>query len=357
MTRTNEIHISDVRTFRACRRRWDWASGMRQNLERIIPYAPFFTGKAIHAALEFHYQDSTTFESTLDKYLEREWANVESLGTLWPAEINVLEEQIDLIYKLLNHYRLWVAWDTRNYSDANLEFLHMEYPFEVEMPGLDGVKVGGRFDGIVKHRKTDKIWVFETKTARSIQQLIATLTLDEQCTLYTWAAKQAFGEDVEGVLYNVLRKKAPATPSYLQSGLFSKNKAIDTTHLHFRSCIQEDFPGWFEETIEEEYGEVLQALVPNEQKFFMRFPVKRSEVEIEMMLQGLRSTAVEMLNPQISIYPAPSFMTCNFCTFKSPCIAMNQGSNYKVLLDAEFQPRESATSMRPDKEDEDVGEV
>lgn len=35
------IHISDLKSFIECRRKWDWSSLMRQGLERVAPYAPF----------------------------------------------------------------------------------------------------------------------------------------------------------------------------------------------------------------------------------------------------------------------------------------------------------------------------
>lgn len=357
-----EVHISDIRTFRSCRRRWNWSSRLRQNLERIVPYAPFFTGKAIHAALEFYYQDAATFEETLDKYLQEEWKNVESLGTLWPMEVEKIEEQIELIYGLLDHYRVWAAWNERRFGDSNLEFLHMEYPWELPMPDWpedagEAPILAGRFDGVVRQRSTGAIWIYETKTTRSIEQFLNTLPLDEQCTLYTWAAKQVWGaENVGGVLYNLIRKKPPQRPSVLRSGELSKAKSIDTTHFYYMTVIKEHFPDWSDETIEDQYGEVLEALRPNEFKFFLRNPVVRSDEEIAITMDGLRRTALEMLNREVSIYPSPSWSTCSFCTFKSACLALSQGSDYQVLLDAEYQVRESATSMRKsnDEEEDDV---
>ena len=346
------IHISDIRTFRSCRRKWQWSSGLQMNLEPVIPYVPFFTGKALHAALEFYYRDGVPLDQTVDKYLLSEKENMERVDDLWPAEKTSFEEQIDLIRDMIYHYSLWQAQDERKYADKNLEFISLEQGFEIPLPLPDFVgehpdaTLGGRFDGIVKHKGTGQYWIWETKTTRSATELTRSLVNDEQCGVYMYAASKMLGVPVVGVLYNILRKKTPTEPKMLQNGSLSQARSIDTTAFHYLSTIRSCFPDWSKETIEQEYGEMLASLLPNEDKFFLRYPVHRSDVEIKMLMTNVYHTAIEMMNPQLALYPAPNWLNCNFCQFRSPCLAMNAGGNYRVLLEEEYQHRESATSMR-----------
>ena len=349
---TKAVHISDIRSFRSCRRRWDWTSGLRGNLESIAPYPPFFTGRAVHSALEMYYQDKDTFEVTLQEYFKREEENLAKLGALWPQEVEQIAEQIDLIQGIMEHYTIWQSRDTTKFSDRNLEFVDMEIDFEVplfiEQQG-NPVMFAGRMDGLVKHTPTGEYWIWEAKTTRSIQELLNSLANDEQSGMYLWAARHLYPDlPIKGVLYNIMRKKAAMTPKMLNNGGLSKSVSIDTTSYYFRHCVKQIF-GWeLDETVEEEYGDFLQDLEKNDTKFFMRYPVYRSQTELDNLVRGIRDTAKEMLDPKIAVYPCPSWNTCNFCSFRSPCITMNAGGNYESLLGAEYQVRESQTSMRSD---------
>lgn len=351
---TGAIHISDIRTFRSCRRKWSFASPLKANLEPTVPYLPFFTGKAFHAALEFYYRDGIPFSDTVDKYLEVEKEAMES--DLWDSERDALDEQIEMLRDIIFHYSLWQAQDTRKYSDRNLEFVSLESEFDIPMPMPNGqdhptLRLGGRLDGIVKHKETGQMWIWETKTSRSISELTKSLMNDEQLGVYMYAARKALGIPVVGVLYNIVRKKSPTEPKILANGGLSKAKNIDTTSYHYLSCIKNEFPDWSNETIMDEYGDILASLLENDSKYFSRYPVYRSDVELKMLMENIYYTALEMVDPNLPLYPSPSWVSCNFCSFRSPCLAMNAGSDYKVLLDAEYKERTHNISMRPEGEE------
>lgn len=340
-----EIHISDIRTFRTCRRKWGWSSMLKRGLEPYITYAPFFTGRAIHESLEDYHGGKLGLLEAFDAYIERESKAMEDQGDLWPEEQTVLDEQIELARALLNHYLLWQANSDHRYADKNYDYLELEYSWK--SPGLipntnnDTVKFifAGKFDGLVYNRVTDEYWLWETKTTRSIPQMLNTLTTDEQSALYLYAARRIFDVPISGVMYNMLRKKAPVRPKSLRTGLLSKSKNIDTTSFYYKQCVLDEFPDWSDETVDEFYGDILEALVPNEYKYFLRYPIYKSGAEIRHTIDGLYWTALEMISPDTKIYPSPGWMTCTFCNFKSPCLAMNAGSDYEVLLQEEYRKR------------------
>lgn len=337
------IHISDVRSFRQCRRRWEWSSGLKRNLEPYVVYPPFFTGRAIHTALEHHYRDGEDILAALTNFVVTERDAMSEQGTLWPQEETTFEEQVMLAFDMLGHYRAWQAQDTKKYSDRNLKFLELEYPFDVPYVTDAGgtsrkFRIAGRFDGFVYNTLTEEYWIWETKTSRSISELIGTLGNDEQSALYMYAAQKTFKKPITGVLYNVIRKKSPAHPRVLQNGLLSK-AAIDTTSFCYRQDVQEQYPDWDEDTVTEYFGDILASLEENEQKYFMRWPVYKTPLQIRNVMNGVYATAVEMLNPKTVLYPAPNWLQCNFCHFKSPCLTRDMGGDYEVLLKEEYRER------------------
>ena len=54
-----EIHVSDVRTYKSCRRRWDWSSPLRGNLEPNFTPPHFFIGRAVHYAAASFLENGT----------------------------------------------------------------------------------------------------------------------------------------------------------------------------------------------------------------------------------------------------------------------------------------------------------
>lgn len=348
-----EIHISDVRTFKQCRRKWEWSSMLRRGLESTKPYAPFFTGRAIHHCLEHYYAHHVTFDKALEIFLATEKEKMEATGALWPVESEIFDQQIDLIRGLLDHYRLWLGYDAGRWADDQLDFISMETSFSVPIHAPSGrpsskVFFAGRFDGLVRRKDDGSYWIWETKTTRSIDELKRSLDNDEQAGGYILAAQELFKVPISGVLYNIIRKKLPTTPRLLQSGTLSLNKQIDTTAYHYMDTIKEVHPDWTMPEIMAEYGAFLDYLLLEGRPFFARVPIYRTQSELATLAHDLHLVALEMTRPNVAIYPTPSWMNCNFCHFRAPCLALNAGADYEFLLREEFQPRSQWETLEVD---------
>lgn len=346
------IHISDVRTYRTCRRRWEWSSSLGRNLEPTVPYIPFFTGRAIHHCLEMYYGPRhIPLDKALDQFLKDEQEEIAKIGELWPQEEASFDEQIEMMRGILGHYKLWVEHDHKMYADENLKFITLEQEFDVPMLTPGGrvskkMRLGGRFDGVVQHIPTGDYWIWECKTTRSVQELVNSLANDEQCGAYMYAASKMLGVPIKGVLYNILRKKVPTQPAVLASGLLSQAAKTDCTAFFYVWCVRQLYPDWSDDTIQGFYGPLLELFKDKEAAFFLRFPVYRTPYEITGLMKNIYYTACEMIRPTTVRYPAPSWLNCTMCHFRSPCIAMNSGSDYEVLLREEFQNRVSTHSIR-----------
>jgi hypothetical protein len=305
------------------------------------------------------YREHTPFLDSLKRFLEIELAEMEKTGRLWPQEQSKMDEQIALMMGMLSHYNLWVTKDrTTRLRDENIEWLSFEREFSVPLynpyTGNKSSKVylAGRFDGLVKLLPEGGIWIWETKSTRSIFELENSLANDEQCGAYIYAAEQLFGVPVTGVIYNVMRKKLPTEPAVLQNGLLSKNKAIDTTAEAYLEAVRRNHPDWDNALTLQFYEDILQHLIAKGNTFFARVAIYRTPTEIQRLASNLWAVALEMTRESTIIYDAPGWLSCNFCHFRAPCLAMNAGADHEFLLEQEYRKRTDTRELLYAEEDQ-----
>lgn len=364
-----EFHISDLRSFKDCRRKRLFSSLMPgcMGKEPKVPYAPFFTGRAIHWTLEMFYEYGGEHHPSdiFHTWLEKELKKIEEMtGSLWPAEKEKIEEQITLIVGMMDHYVMWQKHAHGINDDENLEWIATELEFKIPIaywchecqdfvgllwtedppPHIHPLIVAyfaGRFDGVVRRRTDDTIWLFETKTTRSIKELQRGLVFDEQAGLYSWAAQQILGKPITGIIYNLLRKKIPTIPGQLKSdGTLSLNKSIDTTLEVYWETVKDTHPTQSHDDLKKRYGDMLLLLEQKGNTFFSRYEVRRSQSEMATLVQYLLATAKEMIATDTVMYPSPaSWGACNWCHFRAPCLVLNAGGDPKIIFDNEYQDR------------------
>lgn len=330
------IHISDMHAFKACRRRWQWSSPLRDNLTPSERYAPFFIGSAVHAALQMKTSVDQPYVTSLGQFLKKELA---PRMPLWGEEVVTLREEIKLIRGILDHYARWLkSIEAYEHSDFNLDYLATERKFTVAMPNednspCDSFVFSGTWDGLARNKKTGELWLVEYKTARSIDEKLKLLANDSQAVGYQYAAQQILGEPVAGTLYTILLKKLPASPQVLKNGMLSRSTAIKTTYDHFLACIRAHHGvDATQSFIEANYGAFLRSLQLDQEKYFARIAIRRSQATIERFVQDFRAVAREMLNPNLSMYPTDGFH-CSWCRFLDPCVALNKGDDIKLMLE------------------------
>lgn len=393
-TGKHEIHISDVRTFKSCRRRWAWSSPLRGHLEPAFTPIHFTIGKAIHFALGTFYETGAHPTDTFVTYLNKEVARQEAeLGVLWPDERNKLDEAMRLGKGMLDNYIGWVRSPAK--PDDAWESVATEMKFEVQIPNPNTgtpssrIFLAGRLDAVIRNKVTNQLWLREYKTAAR-EPNPDWLQLDDQAAIYCWAVEQILGEPVAGIQYRFLMKKVPERPARLKNMSFSKaiNSNLSTTYtLYLETLIDEaldraevtdpidrkwymsvwmggpdaddivtlpehpkfaQFDGYMTELIGQ-YDDVLTQL--NDRGFgeyFKEFPVYKTHSELEAAAHDLWVAGLEMTRPSTPIYTAPEWLKCQFCPFKAPCKVMNAGGNYQTVLDAEYHTRIYETPVDAD---------
>lgn len=156
-------------------------------------------GSMTHDILEkiySHFRKRKTIarDSTIEKWINN-----------WPEDrsdiLGVMQEDVEMArakcYVILTEY---VAWYSEDFKD--MSWTDVETVFEVKH---NNVIMRGKRDGrFLEHKKP---WLLETKTKSKIDEdaILLRLVFDLQNLFYVTADEMETGEELAGVLYNVIR--------------------------------------------------------------------------------------------------------------------------------------------------------
>jgi RecB family exonuclease len=318
--------------FKRCRVLWDFGSKIRQNYEPIQRIEALDFGTAMHKALEAYYQPTTWGNQGLMEHNARQtFLNAcKEVGMRVKLGALEFEERWEELRTLgLGMLDFYFAY-APNQDSFTPKFVEVE--FEVPIPGLQDTVYQGRIDLIVEDEYG--YWLIDHKTTAQLAQT-EWLALDDQCSSYAWAIKMKLGLEVRGVIYNELRKKAPSKPRVLRDGTLSVAKNQDTTYETYLQAIREG--GYSEKA----YQPMLDYLKMNARQFVRRTKVIFRPETLQVVERRIRMEALEMLDNPL-IYPTPSRMNCNGCSFFAPCLALHEGRDPDTILDENYERRASA---------------
>jgi CRISPR/Cas system-associated exonuclease Cas4 (RecB family) len=339
------IHISDVTAYKTCKRQWNWSSRMRGNLEPKRIYEPFFLGSLVHYALERYYAGETDAQATITAYVAEKRATMESQATLWAEDLMQIDEIETLARGIIRHYLLWEARQKGPFSMENLEFLTLEQEFGVPIwnPETDETHphayFEGKWDGLVRRRDTGDLYIWEMKTTRSIPGRVAMLVNDDQATEYMNAARYMFGNQVKGVLYTIMAKRIPPFPKITRDGMLSLDVKQQTLASYIAAI--KDFHGDDASTLmRSHYANAIITLSAQEDLYFQRRVITRTDAALKRGMLELWQVATNMIQ-EIAPYSTPA-QHCTYCTFREPCLALQNDQDYEVLLRESYQSRDLA---------------
>lgn len=329
---SQEIHITDMQTYCQCRRKWAFQSQMRMGLQPVTLSAPLFIGQAVHVALEYGYLNSVGGPMTFNESdaLEALHSFIGDRRTLMADRVGVLMDTTEKDFEdfgvltegIVKHYSMWAHSDG---IDEKFILHGTEYQFRVPIPETD-LFYCGRLDAFVQGVKSDRYYVIDYKTARSIKNMSGVFR-GMQPTTYLWASRQVY-DQVDSMLYRALRKRIPDDPIPLKRGGWSKRKNQTTT-----AAWVAQFPGT------EELQRLLHANeVVDGNPFFLQQRIPRSKFQVDNGLLALQQLGREMADPNTVIFPWSGYH-CNWCSFKAPCDLLNRGEDIDALLDVKYAKR------------------
>ena len=203
------------------------------------------------------------------------------------------------------------------------------------------VHARGRLDAIKQSMINGKLGIVDHKTAEKVgEDYFTKLETDEQCTSYLWAAEIEAkyydlphkGEPLEEVIYNTLRKYYPREPTEVRGGMFSVNRETEScTYDMLMEWIKRNAPGVPLTDKQQGYVDWLKEV--GDEQFIIRKMVLRNRHQLANAGYRLYLEAMDMLDPTLRIYPnLRGDFTCLNCQFRAPCLAKEDGGDWKQLI-------------------------
>jgi hypothetical protein len=268
-----------------------------------------------------------------------EFMELKHLGTEMMRFYKTYAEKNDDFYVLMTEHDFSVPiWDYENNKLLRAVDTREESP---NYGKLLEVHARGRMDAIKQSKLNGKLGIIDHKTAEKIgEDYFTKLETDEQCTSYLWAAEIEAkyydlphkGEPLEEVIYNTLRKYYPKEPTEVRGGMFSINRETESaTYDMLMEWIKRNAPGV--PLTEKQQGYVDWLKEVGDEQFIIRKMVLRNRHQLANAGKRLYLETMDMLDPNIRIYPnLRNDFTCLNCQFRAPCLAKEDGSDWKQLI-------------------------
>jgi hypothetical protein len=368
MGQVHEVHTSELKSFRGCRRRWSWI--FRENYYPKVTAKPLEFGSAYHAGMEAFYEPMrweyphevkvalaiTTF---VDLCNEQKAKYVSEEGYLEDEVEEDFNERVELGKGMLQYYG-----DQVKRTDHRFKPVKVEIPFEVPIinpdtgiqercynlhcrqhPGETApVVFAGRVDMLAEDEHGD-YWIFDWKTAARLsstpdQERTEFLELDDQIAAYVWALKAMLHLPIRGFIYHEQKKGYPLPPARNKQTrlgrMFSVNKQQDTDYQYYLETVSTEDTAAYEAGL---YDEMLEWLKVEGPQFFKRYQIHKSEYQNSQTGLNIYKQAHDIVDKDLVLYPNPGRFACGFCAFRQPCLGVNDGSDYKYTLDTLYDQR------------------
>lgn len=385
----HEIHTSERKSYRACRRRWDWI--FRDSLYPFMTAKPLEFGTAFHLGMETYYDPkmwnaprATMAEYAVTKFVEK--CESQRKAFLEQSAVPYLEadvkedydERVELGKGMLRHYFQNIAPGI----DVGWKPIKVEVAFMVPIPhpktgeqviwckcdqcwnrflkyakqvydetGQDDhppraywqglpVVYAGRCD-MVAEDKEGNWWIFDWKSARAVNvDHDEFLELDDQVASYVWALTK-LGFPIRGFVYHEQKKGYPQPPKQNKvrrlGCMFSVSKNQDTDYETYLATVKEYDTEAYESGC---YDEMLEYLRNEGIIFFKRWQILKTQYQNSQTEYNIGLEALEMIDPDIPIYPSPGRFGCTTCAFRQPCLEVNTGGDVDYWLKELFEQRE-----------------
>jgi hypothetical protein len=375
---THQIHTSERKAFRACRRRWSWV--YRDMYYPQVTAEPLEFGVAFHEAMEIFYEPRTWTQPleirtdlALVAFANRCKKQLKEYKKLNPdPDVTILESYKTRLELGLNMIRYYCNKMSPHY-DKRWTPVEVEVSFEVPILhpksgaqlwckcsqcgkkwskftdkgtyeerygnwiGLP-VTYGGRLDALFKD-ELGRYWIADWKTTSRLLDEDAEasfLQLDDQIVSYMWALS-VIGIEVAGFVYVEIKKAFPQPLKVLsrpyKGRLLSTDKtAMSTPDIALKSIQQHDPNGW-QMGLYDEYLHWLRMEGPG---FTQRHQIHKNVAEITNAGIVIATEALDMIG-EPNVYPMPGRFSCNWCMFKQPCLGKNMGEDYIYTLDTMFE--------------------
>jgi hypothetical protein len=361
-----ELRPWDREWFKRCRRAWDLGSRTRRNLEPLAASWPFRLDldRALRDALAVYYfpgmweWDRTVvlplafqaFTKAVTQQRERH----EATTPLTAEEREDWERQLAHGKELLEQYIPWARtvdrfWPVRVETDFDAQVPDFRNPgTDLVSPGGQPIHYQGRVDMLVVDEH-DAYWIVRHRLVSGGFPDIDLLFLDDEQVAACWAWELFYlGMRISGTIHNEFRLGAappdPADPvrrprpSHAWARARANNRAVAQSEGYAPEPATTPAPRHRRMYAKAE-REPDEVVVEEGGGMFRRTRIPRSRAELDALAERLAREALDMTDPGLVVYPAPSVAHCSVCRYRAPCLAMNEAGDVEAVLSGGYRIR------------------
>ena len=333
------LHTTDRNAYRRCRRKWNLQSALKQNLCMKGELSPnLWFGTGFHFALE-DYHGYNKFGDPAKAF--KAYVNCFSKDEL-TLDCQAL---VDIGYGMIDHYiNEWLPRRNNHKTLIIDNIPQVEVESSIYIPELSeafGLPViyQLKYDRVVTDMD-GRFWIQDYKTAASFN--VKKLETDPQVSAYCWAFPYIYGQVPAGMLYSQFKKAIAASPRILKNGNISTDKTQSTTYEKYLNALKEHYGNiTFPPKNKEVLDTLLEQETPDSDAFIRWDKIARNEHHMKSEYQKILAEGYEMLNPKLAMYPNPT-SDCNWdCDFFNVCLAQDDGSDFKFMIEEDFEIRKN----------------
>ncbi|MFY9805679.1 MAG: hypothetical protein WAK86_00240, partial [Pseudonocardiaceae bacterium] len=329
---TYRIHASDRTAFKRCRRQWDLSSRNRRNLEPVPRPGPIDLAQPLRDALAVYYfpgmweWDRSIVAPLVHQALERSVRGQAEVVAGNRDDDPVLRETLDRGHALLDAYAAWAP------TVDHFTPIRIDTDFEADIPdpatpGASLVTPAGeeirycdRVD-LLAIDSDDAYWVVQHRLVTDDWAGHDALQLDERSIAWSWAWPQFYlGMQITGTVYNEIR--ADAGDLGVTVAHPARHQQVHHRRMYARAGTVA--------------GERLHAEGTDA---FRRTLIRRGEAELAAAGADLAAEVSAATRPDLPVYPSPEPGVCALCSYRAPCLMLNQGDDASGELSKSYRHR------------------
>lgn len=192
---------SEVQTFKRCHRKWWLTYVLRLKAKGEGGSGALWIGTMIDKMVSRYYEELGDENQTVAGAWQAALAQLQiTVDEAISAGLVVDPLETELAYRMIEGYAEWLM-------EEGVDSHHVTVSVQEEM----AIAVGpyhfiAKLDSLVRSEMTGRLWVVDTKTVGSLKDPQFGLDQNEQMLSYIIVASEKYGEDIEGGLFNMLRK-------------------------------------------------------------------------------------------------------------------------------------------------------
>jgi hypothetical protein len=192
------------------------------------------------------------------------------------------------------------------------------------------------FDRVVTDDE-GRLWIMDYKTVNKFD--ISKLETDPQISTYSWGAELYYNRPIEGIIFLQFKKKLVDDPKILKNGDISVDKEQNTNYYRYRELLKMTYGDI--NIIPDKHRDCLNELLTSESEYgdkYIRYDlIRRNAYSRKKEYNLIKMEILDMMSPNVRIYPNPTYMCKEDCLFRSVCLAMDDGADFESILTSNFK--------------------